>query len=93
MKDILVVGSDLDTKFAHPNNGTGLFALLSASLGLALIRGHDGYPRQLVRLLLLLLLLRGHVGQTLSIAEKITPEKKNEKNAFYNKMGFFFFRQ
>ena len=48
----LVIGRHLYAQFAHPDHWTGLFALLSASFGLTLIRGDDGYPGQLVRLLL-----------------------------------------
>ena len=48
----LVIGRHLYAEFAHSDHGAGLFALLSASLGLTLIRGDDGYPGQLVLLLL-----------------------------------------
>ena len=38
----LAVRSDFDAEFAGSHNGTGLFAFLSALLGLALVRVDDG---------------------------------------------------
>ena len=42
----LVVGHHLDAELAHPNDGTGLLALLPTSFGLAPIPVHDGDPSQ-----------------------------------------------
>ena len=48
----LVVGRHLYAEFAHPDHRAGLLALLSASLGLTLVGGDNGYPGQLVLFLL-----------------------------------------
>ena len=50
--NLLVIGGHFYTEFPHPHHRTGLLALLPASLGFTLISGHDGYPGQLVGLLL-----------------------------------------
>ena len=50
--NLLIIGGHFYTEFAHPDHGTGLLAFLSASLGFTLVSRHDGYPGQLVRLLL-----------------------------------------
>ena len=50
--NLLIIGGHFYTEFAHPHHWTGFLALLSASLGFTLISGHDGYPGQLVGLLL-----------------------------------------
>lgn len=47
----LRVHRDLDAELAHPDDRAGLFALLPASLRLALVRADDGDTRLLVRLL------------------------------------------
>ena len=63
-KLLLIIGGDFYTEFSHPDHGTGLLAFLSASLGFTLISGHDGYPGQLVLLLLRLVVPFGtHLAQ------------------------------
>ena len=54
---LLIIGRYFYTEFPHPHHWAGLLALLSASLGLTLVRGDDGYPGQLVRLLLRLIVI------------------------------------
>ena len=56
---ILVIGGHFNAQFSHSDHRTGFLALLSASLGLALVGGHDGDPGELVRLLLGLVLPLG----------------------------------
>ena len=64
LKDgLLIIGSDFYTEFPHPHHWTGLLALLPASLRFTLVCGHDGYPGQLVLLLLRLVVpLRAHLA-------------------------------
>ena len=61
--NLLIIGGHFYTEFPHPDHWTGFLALLPASLGFTLISGHDGYPGQLVRLLLRLVVpLRPHLA-------------------------------
>ena len=67
----LVVGRDLDTELAHPDDGAGLLALLPASLGLAAVVVDDGDTGQDVAVVSLLAVLLGaHPG----------PKKEAESN-------------
>mmetsp|Transcript_12096 Transcript_12096/g.34597 ORF Transcript_12096/g.34597 Transcript_12096/m.34597 type:complete len:236 (-) Transcript_12096:33-740(-) len=63
----LALGTDLNAKLAHFDDGTGLLAFLSALLGLALVRLDDGDTGQLIGivpgLVLASLLLGRHFGK------------------------------
>ena len=49
---LLIIWSYFYAQFSHTDHGAGFLALLSTSLGFTLVGGDDGYPGQLVRLLL-----------------------------------------
>ena len=62
-RDLLIVRSYFYAEFSHPHHRAGLLALLSASLGLTLIRRDDRYPGQLAGLLLRLVVpFRPHLS-------------------------------
>ena len=58
----LVIGRDLDAELSHPDDGTGLFALLSASLGFAAVVVDDGDSGERVRFVGVLALVLGRHG-------------------------------
>ena len=60
---LLIIWSYFYAQFSHTDHGAGLLALLSTSLGFTLVGGDDGYPGQLVRFLLRLVVpLRPHLA-------------------------------
>ena len=85
---LLVVRSDFNTEFPHPDHRTRLLALLPAPLGFTLVCRDDRNPGQLVRLLLLLLLLGTHFRAGLHYSCWLVSETAaSEGKIFYSRFS------